>query len=125
VLIQLQDLYLHTIQRKHRTSMSLLGIRTHDPSVRASEDSSCLRPRGYCARTLYFIIISIFCTRVHRLWQQPVCVQSVVKKKLPLCTVGSKINPKIFPGYGNFVYVLRASPYVFYIYVLTKTCEHI
>jgi hypothetical protein len=26
---------------------ALSGIRTHDPSVRASEDSSCLRPRGY------------------------------------------------------------------------------
>jgi hypothetical protein len=25
-------------------------IRTHDPSVRASEDSSCLRPRGHCDR---------------------------------------------------------------------------
>jgi hypothetical protein len=26
----------------------LCGIRTHDPSVRANEDSSCLTPRGYC-----------------------------------------------------------------------------
>jgi hypothetical protein len=26
------------------------GIRTHDPSVRASEDSSCLRPHGHCDR---------------------------------------------------------------------------
>jgi hypothetical protein len=25
-------------------------IRTHDPSFRASEDSSCLRPLGYCDR---------------------------------------------------------------------------
>jgi hypothetical protein len=49
---------------KHRTTQtqnkrihtpnihSLSGIRTHDPSVRASEDSSCLRPRGYCDRML-------------------------------------------------------------------------
>jgi hypothetical protein len=29
---------------------ALSGIRTHDPSVRASEDSSCLRPLGYCDR---------------------------------------------------------------------------
>jgi hypothetical protein len=27
---------------------ALSGIRTHDPSVRASEDSSCLRPRDHC-----------------------------------------------------------------------------
>jgi hypothetical protein len=27
---------------------ALSGIRAHDPSVRANEDSSCLRPRGYC-----------------------------------------------------------------------------
>jgi hypothetical protein len=26
------------------------GIRSHDPSVWASEDSSCLRPRGHCDR---------------------------------------------------------------------------
>jgi hypothetical protein len=26
------------------------GLRTHDPSVRAREDTSCLRPRGFCAR---------------------------------------------------------------------------
>jgi hypothetical protein len=29
---------------------ALSGIRTHDPSVRTSEDSSCLRRRGYCDR---------------------------------------------------------------------------
>jgi hypothetical protein len=28
----------------------LSEIRNHDPSVRASEDSSYLRPRGYCDR---------------------------------------------------------------------------
>jgi hypothetical protein len=29
---------------------ALNGIGTHDPNVRASEDSSCLRPRGHCDR---------------------------------------------------------------------------
>jgi hypothetical protein len=29
---------------------ALSGIRTHDPRVRASEDSLCLRPRGHCDR---------------------------------------------------------------------------
>jgi hypothetical protein len=29
---------------------ALSGIRTHDPSVRASEDSSCLRQRGHWDR---------------------------------------------------------------------------
>jgi hypothetical protein len=32
------------------------GIRTHDPSVRASEDCSCLRPRGYCDRQVALIL---------------------------------------------------------------------
>jgi hypothetical protein len=31
---------------------ALSGIQTHDPSVRASEDSSCLRKRGYCDRRI-------------------------------------------------------------------------
>jgi hypothetical protein len=29
---------------------ALSGIRTHDPSVRAGEDGSCLRPRDHCDR---------------------------------------------------------------------------
>jgi hypothetical protein len=38
-------------KRIHTPNIHVLcGIRTHDPSVRASEDSSCLRPRGYCDR---------------------------------------------------------------------------
>jgi hypothetical protein len=47
---------LDTEQNKHRINAhntdihALSGILTHDPSVRASEDSSCLRPRGHCDR---------------------------------------------------------------------------
>jgi hypothetical protein len=35
-------------QYKHTDIHTLCRIRTHDPSVRASEDSTCLRPRGHC-----------------------------------------------------------------------------
>jgi hypothetical protein len=53
VIIPSQGLYLNTGQHKHRTNAytgihALSGIRTHDPSVRASEDSSFRRPRGHC-----------------------------------------------------------------------------
>jgi hypothetical protein len=49
-----QGRYLHTGQHKHRINAhtdihASNGIRTHDPSVRASEDSSCL----YAARPLW------------------------------------------------------------------------
>jgi hypothetical protein len=52
-----QDRYLHTGQHKHRINIhtdihALSGIRTHDSSVRAGEDSSCLRPHGHCDRPL-------------------------------------------------------------------------
>jgi hypothetical protein len=50
VISSSQGLYLNTGQHKHRITPNihvLSGIPTHDPSVRASEDSSCLRPRGY------------------------------------------------------------------------------
>jgi hypothetical protein len=52
---------------KHRTTQTqnkrihvpnihvLSGIRTHDPNVRASESSSCLRPRGYRDRLYPFL----------------------------------------------------------------------
>jgi hypothetical protein len=47
-----QGLYLNTGQHKHRINAYadihvLSEIRTHDPSVRASKDSTCLRPCGY------------------------------------------------------------------------------
>jgi hypothetical protein len=47
-----QGRYLHTAQHKHRINAhtdihALSGIRTHDPSVRESEDGSCFRPRGH------------------------------------------------------------------------------
>jgi hypothetical protein len=40
---QIQNKRIHTPHIN-----ALTGIRTHDPCVRASKDSSCLRPRGYC-----------------------------------------------------------------------------
>jgi hypothetical protein len=45
-------LYLHIEQDKHiiHAHSTDIHVRTHDPSVRASEDSSCLRPRGHCDR---------------------------------------------------------------------------
>jgi hypothetical protein len=36
-------------KRLHTPNIHALSeIRNHDPSARASENSSCLRPRGYC-----------------------------------------------------------------------------
>jgi hypothetical protein len=48
-----QGRYLHTGQHRHRINghtdiHALSGIRTDDPNVRASEDSSCLTPLCYC-----------------------------------------------------------------------------
>jgi hypothetical protein len=40
-------------QHKHRINADIhasIGIQTHDPSVLAGEDSSCLRPHGHCDR---------------------------------------------------------------------------
>jgi hypothetical protein len=45
----------------HTDNHALSGIRTHDPSVRASEDSSCLRPRNYCDRRSRSIISQNLC----------------------------------------------------------------
>jgi hypothetical protein len=61
-----QGRYPHTEQHKHRINAhtdihALSGIRTHDPSVRASEDSSYLRPGDSCDRAIihiYWLIIS-------------------------------------------------------------------
>jgi hypothetical protein len=47
-----QGRYLHRINAHNTDIHALSGIRTRDPSVRASEDISCLRPRGHCDRYL-------------------------------------------------------------------------
>jgi hypothetical protein len=50
---------------------SLIGIRTHDPSVRASEESSCLRLRGYCdwlMSCVYCVIITDYRKSEIRFW---------------------------------------------------------
>jgi hypothetical protein len=44
---QTQNKRIHTHTPNIR---ALIGFRTHDPSVRASEDSSCRRLRGYSDR---------------------------------------------------------------------------
>jgi hypothetical protein len=58
VISPAQGRYLITGQQKHRINAHtdihvLSGIRTHDPSVRASEDSSSLRPRSHCDRRFH------------------------------------------------------------------------
>jgi hypothetical protein len=55
VISSLEGLYRNTGQHKHRINTythtpnihALSGIRTHYHSIRATEDSSCLRPLGY------------------------------------------------------------------------------
>jgi hypothetical protein len=60
-----QGRYLHTGQQKHRINVDIeasIRIRTHDSSIRASEDTSCLRPCGHCDRhmTQYRSVICIY-----------------------------------------------------------------
>jgi hypothetical protein len=73
-----QGLYLNTGQHKQNKHIhapnihALGGIRTHDPSIRASENHSCLRPRGYCDRhrdILPYIIIIIIIIIIYYLIQ--------------------------------------------------------
>jgi hypothetical protein len=59
-----QGRYPHTEQHKQnkRTHIQALsGILTHDPCVLASEDSSCLRPRGHCDRLSCTHIMRKYC----------------------------------------------------------------
>jgi hypothetical protein len=53
-----QGRYLYThdntnTEQTHTDIHDSSGVRTHDASVWAGEDSSCLRPRGHCDRPTY------------------------------------------------------------------------
>jgi hypothetical protein len=54
-----QGRYLHrTTQAQNKRTQgihALSRIRTHDPTARASEYSSCLRPRGHCDQQVHVI----------------------------------------------------------------------
>jgi hypothetical protein len=73
VISSSQGRYLHRGQHKHRINShtdihALSGIRTQAPSVWASEDSSCLRPRGRCVRWLKLIHQTNAATFLRRGW---------------------------------------------------------
>jgi hypothetical protein len=58
IIRPLQGRCLNTWQHKHGIDAHRYpcfnGFRAYDPSVRASEDSSCLRPRGHCFQPMKF-----------------------------------------------------------------------
>jgi hypothetical protein len=63
VIYPSQGRYLHTRQHIYRINAhiyihDLNGIRTHDPSVLSSEDSSYIRPLDHCDRPLQIITYS-------------------------------------------------------------------
>jgi hypothetical protein len=65
VICPSQGRYLHTGQYKHRKNAytnihTLSWIRNHDPSVRASENSSCLKPGIDCARQTRSFVYAFF-----------------------------------------------------------------
>jgi hypothetical protein len=65
VISPLQGRYLNTGQHKQNKRIhtpnihASNGIRTHDSSVRASESSSCLRPRCHCDRPYVYFLFNI------------------------------------------------------------------
>jgi hypothetical protein len=109
VISSSQGRYLHTGHHKHRINAytdihALSGIRAHDPSVRASEDSSCLRSRGHCdwripiysreatvngvylstlARPLW-LAYTYLLSRGHCDWRIPIYSRDIKNKKLYL-----------------------------------------
>jgi hypothetical protein len=61
VIIPSQGRYRTQIENKRKQiSMPRVRFELHDPSVRASEDSSCLIPRSHCDRQSASIAIFIF-----------------------------------------------------------------
>jgi hypothetical protein len=76
-----QGRYLHTEQQKHnkRTQTYMpRAIRTHDPSVRASEDGSCLRPRGHCDRLSKRMLPTYADINTEELWIQSVVTEYIL-----------------------------------------------
>jgi hypothetical protein len=67
------------------------GIRTHDPSVRAGEDSSCLRPRGHCDRhnISYWMLNKVYCSQNYCFWTLSDVAYSKIYRKHNVPETGS------------------------------------
>jgi hypothetical protein len=101
-----QGLYLHTKHKhKHRINPHThipvsSGIRTHDPSVRASEDVSCLGPRG--AEKGFFLCEAIGTAATPRLLCQPRVTMKMIVEKQKECRLcrgnKSKFSEKTCPS---------------------------
>jgi hypothetical protein len=104
-----QGRYLHQEQHKHRINAhtdikALSGIRTHDPSARASEDNSCLRPRGHCDRHRLLILKkNIAGLGAKKVQQVTISEKDVTSKVMVICdAVGNLLLPSvIFRGKRN------------------------
>jgi hypothetical protein len=46
-------------QNKHKHNHSSSGIRTHDPSIWADEESSCLRTHNHCGRQFCLLLFEL------------------------------------------------------------------
>jgi hypothetical protein len=68
-----------TTQTHTKTSMPFSGIRTHDPSVRASEDNWCLRLRGRPLWSTFSVIVSQFSQMSHEYdqWAWLICYSKI------------------------------------------------
>jgi hypothetical protein len=55
----------HSTTQTHTHIHASSGIQTHDRSVRASEDSSCLRPRHHCDRPSEFRLLHVLRVEVY------------------------------------------------------------
>jgi hypothetical protein len=58
----MQGLYLHRTTQHRKTWTHIHAssrIRTHDPSVRAAEDSTCLRPLGHWDQRVVYVTVGI------------------------------------------------------------------
>jgi hypothetical protein len=74
---QTENKHIHTLNIH-----ALCGIRTYDPSFRASEDSICLRPHGYCDRLRPIFNVLNFMTPLVRPRKYRRMVVRMVKNEL-------------------------------------------
>jgi hypothetical protein len=88
-------------QNKPHRHPCVSGIRTHDPSVWASEDSSCLRQRGHCDRQMVDIIFENYvqcCGNSEILWNSIFVLLAQLNVSLLNCCC---------PGFLYICYILR------------------
>jgi hypothetical protein len=117
VIAPTQGLYLHRTTQHRETQTHIHApsrIQTCDPNIRATEDSTCLRPLGYWDRLVRNILGVIYCSTgiLSHFYYLPLTPRAAIAQSVQCCATGWTIGVLGFhsrQGLGIFLFTTAST----------------